>query len=30
MDLIVVTGVAAVEYRRQSDQDWNWLEDIFG
>ncbi|RYP79387.1 hypothetical protein DL769_002971 [Monosporascus sp. CRB-8-3] len=28
MDVIVVTGLAAAEYRRQSDKEWEWLENL--
>ncbi|RYP37877.1 hypothetical protein DL767_002749 [Monosporascus sp. MG133] len=28
MDVIVVTGLAAAEYKRQSDEGWEWLEDL--
>ncbi|RYP61392.1 hypothetical protein DL771_010149 [Monosporascus sp. 5C6A] len=28
LDVIVVTGLAAAEYRRQSDEVWEWLEDL--
>ncbi|RYO81630.1 hypothetical protein DL766_004850 [Monosporascus sp. MC13-8B] len=28
MDAIVVTGLAAAEYARQSDKDWKWLEEL--
>lgn len=30
MDIIAVTGLAAIEYRRQADEGWDWLKDIFG
>lgn len=30
MDLISVTGLAAVEYRRQSDKDWDLVKEISG
>ncbi|RYP53000.1 hypothetical protein DL768_001938 [Monosporascus sp. mg162] len=28
MDVVVVTGLAAAEYRRLSDEGWEWLEDL--
>ncbi|RYP11519.1 hypothetical protein DL765_007751 [Monosporascus sp. GIB2] len=28
MDAIVVTGLAAAEYARQSDEGWKWLEEL--
>lgn len=30
MDLIVVTGLAAIEYRRQSDEAWSWMKEATG